>query len=438
MNPKTKSKIVLTSLILILVLVIYFLPKQVIGIQKMESSDNNFGYDLIGHTGTAKEFGAIDFEDTEKHGYGYVKSRPKKAEEFGLVSFDNRLNDTAFINRVKRIFSNKEAKVYKNAGIAYALIDNRQIYIENIGLSEIIGFNDVIDLAIVVNMDASIDSVIYLSSKETPSYIKMIMNADFFSQFTALELDQNHVVDAVSGATITTMASAKAVSELFVLVEQKVLKEYLIGHTLNFGVTAKLNAMWIVNLSLLILVFALFSFKRYKKKKIILGIAGFTVMWLGFYLNSSFTYILFIKSFTATSLSVFTIAYILLILFSTVWSRNSYCKYICPFGNVQVLLYKVSPFKKKSVIIKSKHLKRIRYLLSIFIIFGYLSGFSILSEYELFPFFFSINSSYFIFGISVVVLLFSMRIPKLWCRALCPTGCVLDSLSDLAEHKLKW
>lgn len=434
---KIRTKIIISLLILVLVSVIYFLPEQVISVSGRSLYNDDFGYNMVGEDVVLENYGTIDIDETQKHGYGYIKNQEKEQQKFGLIEFDNKTCNSVFINRVKTRFSTNDIKIHKTSGISYAVINGEQIYIENTGISEVIGFNGNIDIAIVVNLAGVLDSVIYLSSKETPAYINKIKKADYFNRFSALQSDKQHTIDAVSGATITSVATVMAVNEIFMLSQRKILDDYISGISGNFNVTARLNKIWIINLVLLVLVFTLLNFEKFRKRKILTIISIFTIAWLGFYLNSSFTYLLFVKSFTNASLSIFTIAYILIILGSTVWSKNTYCKFICPFGNAQKLMYKISPFKNRITIFKNKHLKITRYIVSIIVVAGYLSGFEILSEYELFPYFFSINTSYLMFGISVLVMLISMRIPNLWCRALCPTGCVLDTVSDISENRLR-
>jgi len=438
MTRKTLSKIIISSLILAMVSVIFFLPEQNIAVLRDDVADDGAGYNIIGERQEVKDYGTIDVNETGKHGYGYIGNKEKQKGEFGLIEFENALDDSVFTGRVKIKFLSDDIRVYKTSGISYALIDGKHIYIENTGISEVAGFNGPIDLAVVVNTEGVLDSVIYLSSEETPSYLNRVFKAGYFSQFDDMELDEQHIVDAVSGATITTVAVAGAVSEILMLSQRNILDDYMSGNAAGFNVKAELNKIWIFNLLILVLLFGLLRVKRFRKRNFLTIIAVFTIVWLGFYLNSSFTYLLFIKAFTTPGLSVFTIAYILLVLSSTVWFRNTYCKYICPFGNAQKLVYKFSPVKNRKTVFKNKHLKNVRYVVSIFVVVGYLSGFEILSEYELFPYFFGVNASHVMFGISVFVVLTSMRIPNLWCRALCPTGCVLDTLSDVSENKFSF
>lgn len=435
LRHKFLTKIVLSLLILILTAVIYFTPKQITSESNGRSLDSDFASNMIGENIVIENYGTINIDETQKHGYGYIKNRKKEKPKFGLIEFDNKTSDTLLINRIKTRFLTNDIKVYKTSGILYALINGKQIYIENRGISEVVGFNGNINIAIVVSLAGILDSVIYLSSKETPAYINKINRANYFNQFSTLQINEQHTIDAVSGATITSVATAKAVNEIFMLSQEKILNDYLSNISGNFNVTAKLNKIWIVNLILLVFLFASLSFRKFKKRKNLTIIAFFTVAWLGFYLNVSFTYILFIKSFTTASLSIFTIVYILIVLGTTIWSKNTYCKYICPFGNTQKIIYKFSPFKKRKSLFKNKHLKIFRYIVTIFIVVGYLSGLDILSEYELFPYFFGVDAPYLMFGISVTVILISIRIPNFWCRALCPTGCVLDSISDISENK---
>lgn len=430
-------KIILSIIILVLAVVIYFLPEHVISVSNSSFTSQNNEVSFIGdNNNTINDFGNIDTEENKARGYGYIKSKAKNKESFGTIEFDNKLNDSLFIKRVKLKFNSNNIKFYNNSGIAYALVDGKQIYIENTNITQIIGFNDVINLALIINLEGNIDSVIYLSSNETQSYINTIIRSGYFNQYSNLPSNKAAVIDAVSGATITSVATAKAVNEIYKLAEDEILSDYLTGNYTDFSITAQLNKIWILNLGILILLFAILLFKRFRKRKIFTAISLFTVVWLGFYLNASFTYLLFIKAFTVSSLSIFSITYILMVLASTVWTKNTYCKHICPFGNAQKLMFKISPFKKSKAIFKNKQLKLIRYSISIIVIIGYLSGIEILSEYELFPYFFSVNTSYLIFGISVLVMLISMRIPNLWCRALCPTGCVLDTISDVSDNKL--
>lgn len=423
---------------LLLVLVVYFLPKPSKSISGNAGEVNNFNAHIIGGNDAAKAdgFGSIALRENKTNGYGYINDKKVKNSGFGQIEFENRLNDSTTLNRLNAMFTNSDIKVYNNSGILYALINKNQLYIENTGISEVTGFNGNINLALVVNTDGAIDSVIYLSSHETPSYIRKIIKSGYFSQYANLSTNSQHTIDAVSGATITSVATAKAVNEVYSLSETKILNDYLVGNFSNFNVLAKLNKIWIVNLILLVGVFALLVFKRFRKKKILLYVSIFTVVWLGFYLNSSFTYLLYFQPFTTTTLSAFTIVYILLTLGSSIWFKNSYCKHICPFGNAQKLVYKVSPFKKKKNLIKDRHLKMARYIITVFVIIGYLAGFEILSEYELFPYLFGLNFSSTLFAISVLMILLSMRIPNLWCRALCPTGCALDTISDISEGRL--
>lgn len=433
--------IIISAIVLVLAAVVYLTPEQRTSEPLNSDPDNDFGSHIIGEDSPEDHtdaYGSIETDETKTHGYGYISSRQEEITGFGLIEFESRLNDTAIVSSLKSRFSTSDVKVYNNSGILYALINGDHIYIDNKDVTEVKGFNGAINLALVIDTKGVVDSVLYLSSEETSSYMNKLFRAEYFSRYSNLQMDRQHTIDAVVGATITSVATAKAVNEIFTLSREIILKDYLATDTSDFNVVARLSKIWIANLILLFIIFGLVSFRRFRKRKILTIISLVTVVWLGFYLNSSFTWLLFIKPFTTTTLSVFIIAYILLILGSTVWFKNSYCKYICPFGNAQRLMIKISPFKKRSTVFKNSHLAIVRYIITLFVVAGYLSGLEILSEYELFPYLFSVNIHSILFGVSVLMLIISIRIPNLWCRALCPTGCLLDTVSDISENKIKF
>lgn len=422
-------KIFLSITLSILFLIIIIKPDKQPDVN-IEANNLSGGYQIIeeGENNRA-EYGIIEETDaTGGFGYGYIRNRKDKIEKNGLLELNNSVNDSAFIDNLREKFTSESIKMYAHSGINYALIDNQHLYFENTDFTRVVGFNGSIFLGVMINTEGKIDSIYYLSSSETPAYLQKIFRNNYFSQFQGLSTDKSHTIDAVSGATITSVAIAKAVNEAYMVGKDSFLSDYLSTSEMNFSVKSELNRMWIVNLVILVLLFFALNLKSIRKRKILTGIYIFTVLWLGFYLNSSFTWIMFEKFFRNTQLSVFAISYIALILYVSIWHNNTYCRYICPFGNAQRLIYKISPFKKYKIKIKNKYLKNFRYAITIFIIAGYLFGINIFSQYEPFPYFFGHNISTIMFFLSVGVVILSAFIPNIWCRALCPTGCTLDLL----------
>ena len=182
MNKKIRTKSILSLLILVLAIVICFLPEKSISVSAKSLFDNDFGFNIIGEEQKQVNFGVINIDEEEKHGYGYVKNRKKEQQKFGLIEFENKLSDSSFIKRANSTFLTDNIKVYKSSGISYAVANRSQIYIENTGISEVVGFNGTIDIAIIINTAGVLDSVIYLSSQETPAYINKIFRCSFLRE----------------------------------------------------------------------------------------------------------------------------------------------------------------------------------------------------------------------------------------------------------------
>ena len=160
--------------------------------------------------------------------------------------------------------------------------------------------------------------------------------------------------------------------------------------------------------------------------------------YIGFFLNNSFTYITFIHPFLGTTVSSFMGLYALMVLLGAIWGKNTYCKYVCPFGNVQRLLIHLNPIKtSRKFFIPNKWVKRIRAALTVILFSGILLGLRSWSNFELFPDLFGLSVLSVWFIVSVVTVLATLIYPMIWCRLLCPTGAILDGISDLISYKKK-
>jgi len=429
------NQLLLSLLGLILIIVIAFVPENKVNFASKVNSAK-IGFTLLSDDDKGiAEFGKVNFQYNEsKNGYAYISNKKRNKSSFAIINLNSASDDKVFQKRVAHYFNSESIQCFKSKNYNYAVFDNNSVYIENIGNNSVIGFNDVIDLGVIVNSSGALDSIIYISSNETASYINKIIEAEYFQRYDNLNLSKNNVIDAVAGATITTVAVAKSVDELINATKKDILSDYVDGIS-NFSVSAELDYMWIVNLGLLIILFSVFAFKLVKTKRIKNMLFVFSVLWLGFYLNSSFTYLLFIKAFSGIELSIFTSAYLLLILFSSIWDKNTYCRSICPYGNAQRLIKKVSPFKQKKFPFKNKRLKQFRYAISILIVISYFAGIDKITSYELFPHLFGMEISSFMLYVSVFAIFISLWIPNLYCRAFCTTGCTLDIIADLSNKK---
>jgi NosR/NirI family nitrous oxide reductase transcriptional regulator len=315
--------------------------------------------------------------------------------------------------------------------------DLRELYLENTGLNKRIkGYAGPIDVSMTVGLDGTIQRVTYLRSAETTSYLKDIESAGFYEEFEGIPLDgESYQIDALTGATLTTEAIARSVSSLVSIGRESPLEIYIDTEPAGFVVKAELPATWIIDAALITLIFVLVWIKGIRRsKRLIQGIGILTVLYLGFYLNNSFTYVTFLQPFMGSGWSYMLGIYAGLVLISAIWDGNSYCRYICPYGNVQHLLLKFGPKIRGKLPISTRVGHAIRWLLTAVLIVAIFMGLKDWGSYELFPDLFGmevLESGWF--WLSAGIILISAYYPMLWCRVLCPTGAVLDTIADIAR-----
>jgi NosR/NirI family nitrous oxide reductase transcriptional regulator len=315
-----------------------------------------------------------------------------------------------------------------------------QLYIENTGLNKNVkGYAGPIDIGVAIGMDGKIRSVRHLRSLETTSYLTKIEKAGFYEQFKGMPLDaKSYKVDLVSGASLSTEGIANSITQLIGIGRESPLSGYLEKEPLGFEVKAVQPNTWIIDAGIILALFvvAWLGVVRHSSG-LSLGLGVATVVYLGFWLNNSFTYVTYTQPFLGTSWSYILAVYATLVLASAIWDGNTYCRYICPYGNVQRLLVRILPWHGK-IVVSNRVLTWVRWAITATLLIGIVMGLRDWGSYELFPDLFGLEyleSKWF--WLSVAVVLISAYYPMLWCRMLCPTGAVLDGLSDLARSRRK-
>ncbi len=313
-----------------------------------------------------------------------------------------------------------------------------ELHLENTGLNRNVkGYAGPIDLHLVVGMDGRIRSLSHVKSAETTSYLNRIRNAGFYELFEGIPLDGNsYRVDLVSGASLTTEGIARSVTQLVGIARESPLESYMDTHAQGFDVRAVLPRTWIVETLLIVALFVVVWLRRLRRTgplMLVVGIAS--LLFLGFYMNNSFTYVTFTQPFLGVRWSWLLGVYAGLVLVSAIWDGNSYCRYVCPYGNAQRLLLRFMPWRGR-LAIPNRVLGGLRWLITLCLFAGIVAGLQDWGSFELFPDLFGlefIGSPWF--WLSLGLVLVSAYYPMLWCRALCPTGAVLDGLTFLARPR---
>ncbi|GAA4845649.1 FMN-binding protein [Algivirga pacifica] len=387
---------------------------------------------------------------TGNHGikleYGLLTPGKKEQDAFGLLSSGKEvssLHDNEWAETMEqRLFSILGAEatfeVMQQEEFCFAEIYEKgrlvNLYVENYAHNKVQGYAGPIYVGAFLDLRGEIEEVRYLTSKETESYLRKISRSGYYEQYKGIALEEESAqVDAISGATITTKAVAESVTDM-IGVYAPHLDVYYASGLDAFLVKAELTYIWIIHLLFMVLIVLLTSLPQIKKtKRMRLWIALASLGYLGFTLNSSFTYITYLQPFMGTELSLFMAGYALLTLLGAIWGKNIYCIYICPFGAAQIISLRYSPFKNKKLIITNKQAEYIRYGLTLVLIAGFVMGYRDFGSFELFPDLFGLDYTSYWFFLAVFFVVISMRFPMLWCRVTCPTGCVLDTLQKISE-----
>lgn len=391
-------------------------------------------------------------EEEEHYLFGIIPMKDREQPLFAVIG-DPRSNPGLKEDVAKLVFTHARAGAANPAGVRvktglemYFAEETdpagrvTQLYLENTGLNKNVkGYAGPIDIGVTIGMDGKIRSVRHLRSLETTSYLNKIEKAGFYDQFKGMPLDsKSYKVDLVSGASLSTEGIANSLTQLIGIARESPLSGYLAQEPLGFEVKAVAPNTWMIDAALIaaLFVIAWLGVVRHSSG-LSLGLSVATVVYLGFYLNNSFTYVTYTQPFLGTDWSYILAVYAALVLASAIWDGNTYCRYICPYGNVQRLLVRIIPWHGR-IAVSNRVLTLIRWAIAAALVIGIAMGLRDWGSYELFPDLFGLEileSKWF--WLSVATVLISAYYPMLWCRMLCPTGAVLDGVADLVRARRK-
>ena len=301
----------------------------------------------------------------------------------------------------------------------------------HIRISEQQGYGGPLIVGAFVDNDARIKEVIVLSNKETPAFYRRLQSSGFFRQFIGKEATDNFVVgadiDTVSGATVSTVAFSKAIREgshglavdSFGLVPETQEEQWNLG-------TRELVLLAILTLATVAVFLG--------KKSIRYVSLGISLFFVGFYYNGCLSVSHFsalMKGFLPSIKEhLFWWIHVLCPLaIALIFKKNIYCRAVCPFHALQIILSKTSGLKLQLPRALSKiayKTPKIFLYLSLMIIF--LSANPTLASYEPFAMVFSLEGVGMQWYILPAVILGAFFISDFFCRLFCPVGCTITYL----------
>lgn len=299
------------------------------------------------------------------------------------------------------------------------------------------GFTSEIDTLAGMTPEGVISRLEIIHHEETPSYIRMILDAGLLSAFHGVDVQSGFPdIDAVSGATLSSEAlirdiqsSASEVARAAYGIEVPPLPA-LAG-----------KSRWYLDCLLVLLLFlavALARKYRHRRLRAVTLLLGF--LGIGLYLNSplSLNHLVNLTSLHPPSLlrhpGLFTLLFLTLAV--TLTFGNHYCSHLCPFAGILELGAAVVPQK---IQVSPEWLRRgqtLRYMI-LFVVTAGIFGFGVqsLAYLEPYPYLFAGTANMFVWIYIALAVLFSAVSRRLWCRTCCPTGAFLDLLARVKFRK---
>lgn len=309
-----------------------------------------------------------------------------------------------------------------------------------LGIESQKGYQSPIKMAVLIDNNSQIINVKIVDHAETPLFFLRITNSMFFNQFQEKTISDgfkiNENVDAISRATISSNAITKAIHKSVSYVGPNYLDTQVANlySGINFG---------FVDLAIIIMFILVFIAVKLKNKKLRTLILLYSIIILGFKFSTFVTFSSFFQIITGNFPSIaenlrwylLVIGSILMVVIS---GKNLYCTYICPFGALQEIEYKITkvPFKVSSNI--KKKLSLLPYIIAYISLVLVLTTENIGAlSYEPFGLLFS-GAGLSIQWVLIFIILFSgLGILRPYCNYICPVGLVFRTLAKIKKVSVR-
>ena len=216
----------------------------------------------------------------------------------------------------------------------------------------------------------------------------------------------------------------------------------------------KYNIIFTITLLLLIIIISISAQKLTKNKSIIsnlkITITSTILVWFGIFQNFQFGTQKVYSSYHELKINngiwdnilfepIFIILTSFIIISTLIWGRGIFCGWICPFGTIQDIMYKITKILKlnKFDIPDKIHHKLIytKYIILLLMVSTtfYTTGNNLLLHIEPFEtiFIHKFNTSTILILWTLTVLSFVFFIERGFCKYLCPTGAALALVTQL-------
>lgn len=333
---------------------------------------------------------------------------------------DNKKNE---VNHLRFIVENKLSLNELDLE-TYAVLKHDSL-VGYLSIGEAQGYGGPLSIVVLVDTMGTLIESELMNSYETASFLAKLENKKYYDQYLGKAVNNRFIIhedlDAVSGATITSVAIAEAVRDA----SYKIAEHNLNIETPEIEKTFRFTAK--EGIALLLFILGVISVFLGKKKlryfSLFLGL-----VFIGFMFNASLSVTHFGRILLGYFPDIYSHFIWWLLMAGTftiiiVWGKNVYCSTLCPFHASQIILNKISSINLKLSRKQAKVLSETPfYLLWLSLILIFLSSNPTIASYEPFAMLFSLEGvgiQWYILPASLIGALF---FSNFFCRFFCPVG----------------
>lgn len=290
---------------------------------------------------------------------------------------------------------------------------------------DVAGFGGPVPVEIYLS-DGRIDSVRALPNSETPSFFARLEHAGLTRAWDGLTVEDAARLK-VDGVTGVTYSSRAFITNVRAGIDEALAGSAASGHS-DFSFSWKLVAVMV---ALLICAFVpLFAHGGGVR----LSLQVLSVAVLGFWGGTFIDYAMMVNFFA--NAPVFTLAGVITVLilivgflFPVAGKGGWYCAWVCPYGALQELAWRIPGMKVRISPLVLRRLDTFRRVLLVVLLLLLFAGISTSwIDYEIFTAFIVGSASWLILTVGAVFVLLSVFIHRPFCRFVCPTGSLLKNL----------
>lgn len=300
-----------------------------------------------------------------------------------------------------------------------------QLAIDYVPVGQESGYGGPLSIGPVIDQKGIIKNILIIDHKETQSFINKLKVNNFFTQFEGKHIQDpiliHQDIDAVNGATISSVAIANAIRNSSHLVGSKYFSIAYQSEKIKWELTKKDFIAFGILVLAILATYLRMKWLRYLT-------LGISLVFLGFYFNAAvnvahFGRLLlgFLPSFMEN-----IYWYILLggsVIFPFFFKKNIYCNTMCPFHAVQTIMIRIGGMKIKfSPAIQKVAKHSSKFLLWLALIIILISRNPTLASYEPFAMIFGLEGDGMQWYILPFVLIGVLLIRDYFCRYFCPVG----------------